>query len=262
MSEQIDANRAQWDRRVPIHMASEFYDVEGFKAGGQRLSQVEIDEVGDVAGLSLLHLQCHFGLDTLSWACLGARVVGVDFSEPAIDAARRLSDELEMEAEFVCSDVYQLDLDRLFDVVYTGKGVLSWLPALEPWARVVARHLAPGGLFYIYESHPVGDMYEEREGRLELTYPYFEGPALEFTGTETYAEPGLELPPMVQYEWSHPLSEVVSSLTAAGLQIEFLHEFPFALRCQFPAMSQDEQRRWRLPRDPLPLTFSVRARLT
>src|SRR5580700_2149331 len=122
-----------WDERVPIHVAGAFYDVDGFRSGRRQLAlePFEVEEVGDVAGRTLLHLQCHFGLDTLSWARLGARVTGLDFSEPAVTAAGRLAAEIGVDADFVCADLYDAVTalgHRTFDVVYTGKGALIWLP--------------------------------------------------------------------------------------------------------------------------------------
>ena len=152
----IEVNRRNWNERTPVHVASDFYDVEGFKAGRITLSDLEREGVGDARGRSLLHLQCHFGLDTLSWARLGARVTGVDLSDDAIATARRLNAELGLDARFIRANVFDLPevLDEEFDVVYTAMGVLVWLPDLTAWARVVARHLKPGGLFYLLETHP------------------------------------------------------------------------------------------------------------
>ena len=141
-----ELNRAWWDERVPIDVASEFYDVEGFRAGGSSLRPFEVEEVGDVADRSLLHLQCHFGLDTLSWARRGARVSGLDFSQPAIEAARALAADTGLDAEFSVADVYDAPAvlgGRRFDVVYTGIGAINWLPDMERWARVVAELLEP-----------------------------------------------------------------------------------------------------------------------
>jgi SAM-dependent methyltransferase len=143
-----EANRASWDERVPIHVSGEFYDVAAFKAGEERLQPFEIAEVGDVSGKDLLHLQCHFGIDTLSWARRGARVTGLDFSGPAVEAARRLASEMGLEATFVQSDVYEaVDATggKTFEVVYTGRGALNWLPDIEQWAGVVADLIRPGG---------------------------------------------------------------------------------------------------------------------
>ena len=147
-----EANRSNWDERVPIHVSGEFYAVAGFKAGEERLRPFELSEVGSVTGKDLVHLQCHFGIDTLSWARRGARVVGLDFSAPAIEEARRLADELGLEADFVQSDVYgavEALGGRDFDVVYTGLGALNWLPDIRGWAGVVASLVRRGGFRYV-----------------------------------------------------------------------------------------------------------------
>ena len=147
-----DLNRAWWDERVPIHTASEFYDVEGFLAGASTLRSFEPEEIGDVRGLTLVHLQCHFGLDTLSWARLGARVTGLDFSAPAMAFAAELADRAGLDAEWVVSDVMRADEalgGRRFDVVYTGLGALNWLEDIERWADVVRGLIAPGGRLHL-----------------------------------------------------------------------------------------------------------------
>jgi 2-polyprenyl-3-methyl-5-hydroxy-6-metoxy-1,4-benzoquinol methylase len=157
MDPHVAANRALWDEWTPIHVGSAFYDVDGWKSGRRHdLPPLLVDEVGDVAGKDLLHLQCHFGLDTLSWARRGARVTGADFSERAVEQARLLAAETGLEARFVVSDVVDLP-DRLegdFDVVFTSFGVLNWLPDVPRWAEVVAHFVRPGGFFYIAEAHP------------------------------------------------------------------------------------------------------------
>jgi SAM-dependent methyltransferase len=145
------------DERVPIHTASDFYDVEGFLAGASSLRPFEVAEVGDVSGRTLVHTQCHFGLDALSWARRGATVTGLDFSQPAIDAARALAARAGLQAEFVQADVYDATSalgGRRFDVVYTGLGAINWLPDIEAWARTMASLVAPGGIFYLSEFHP------------------------------------------------------------------------------------------------------------
>ena len=157
MDEYLESNRALWDEWTSIHVRSEFYDVESFKRGGIRLRPYELEEIGDVAGKDVLHLQCHFGLDTLSFARLGARVTGADFSAPAIAQARALAEELGLDARFVQSNLYDLPstLQGDFDVVYTSRGVIGWLPDLDRWAEVAAHFVRPGGIFYITEGHPV-----------------------------------------------------------------------------------------------------------
>ncbi len=155
----FEQNRQLWNEWTGIHTEGSFYDVESFKNGdrGVRIDAWEQDEVGDVRGKSLLHLQCHFGLDTLSWARLGAVVTGVDFSEKAIAAARGLAREVGLEARFCISSVYDLPdaLGGTFDIVYASRGALGWLPSIERWADVVTRYLTPGGFLYLHEGHPV-----------------------------------------------------------------------------------------------------------
>ncbi|MCZ7544594.1 MAG: class I SAM-dependent methyltransferase [Anaerolineae bacterium] len=153
----MESNRALWDEWTGIHAKSAFYDLEGFKAGRLSLDRVAREGLGDVTGKRLLHLQCHFGMDTLSWARLGAEVTGVDFSEKAIALARALSAELSIPARFVCANIYDLPaaLDGAFDIVFTSGGVLYWLPDLVRWAEIVAHYLRPGGTFFLADSHPL-----------------------------------------------------------------------------------------------------------
>ena len=141
MDERMEANRKHWDESVRVHVASKTYDVERFLSARKgRLKPIELEELGDVRGRSLLHLQCHFGLDTLSWAMEGANVTGIDFSEPAVKEARRLAGETGLDARFVVSNVYELpeNLDGEFDFVFTSYGALNWLPDMTKWAEVVA----------------------------------------------------------------------------------------------------------------------------
>ena len=262
MDKRLLTNRTNWNERTPIHAASDFYDVESFKSGMSTLNDIELREVGDVSGRTLLHLQCHFGLDTMSWARLGARATGIDFSDVAINLARSLSDELDLNIRFICSNVYDLPgmLDEQFDVVFTSYGVLIWLPDIKGWAEVVYRHLKPGGVFYIVEFHPFADAFELSEsGDMVPTYRYFHHELFFEGGEQSYA--GAQIIETPTYEWQHTLGEIVCALIDAGLRIEFLHEFPFTFQKIHPVMEQDEQGRWKLPRhnDSYPQTFSIRA---
>lgn len=266
MNRYLRANRRRWDALVPLHAASPFYDVEGFRAGRITLRDVEREEVGSVEGKTLLHLQCHFGLDTLSWARLGARVTGVDFSARAIALAGELRDEAGLDAAFLRADVYDLpeSLEGDFDVVFTSYGVLCWLPDLPRWAAVVARFVRPGGFFYMVEEHPFASVFANDPDTtgLEVAYPYFpsEEP-LRFEEAGSYADPEADVGEP-SYEWPHSLGEVVTALLQAGLRLEYLHEFPFDSWRRFPFMRQDEAGRWWLQgvKEDLPLTFSLRAR--
>jgi SAM-dependent methyltransferase len=266
MNEYLQANQNRWDQLTLEHQGSQFYDLAGFRAGKDRLRSIELSELADVKGRSLLHLQCHFGLDTLAWARRGAIVTGVDFSPNAITQARALSEELDIPAHFYCSDIYDLPdtLSGVFDIVFTSYGVLHWLPDLHRWGEIIARYLKPGGTFYIVEDHPFFRVFRANAGdeiRAERSYFFSDEPQrIEETGS--YATGG-EGEAGVIYIWDHSLGEIINSLVEAGLTIEFLHEFPFAARAKFPFMELGDDGWWRLPpplHGTIPFLFSLRAR--
>ena len=263
MDEYLRANRELWDELTPVHARSESYDVEGFKRGRCALSSIELEEVGDVSGKSLLHLQCHFGMGTLSWARLGAKAVGVDFSGEAIALARSLSRETGIRASFVCSDIYELPnvLDERFDIVFTSVGVLCWLPDLKRWGKVISHFLRPGGFFYVFDSHPFSLVFDNsaRITELEIAQSYFSGPEPTYWKPEgDYAEPNAEVT-HGSYEWTHTLGSIIDALIGAGLRVEFLHEFPVLFYRGCPLLEQGKDGWWRLRGDNVPLTFSVKA---
>jgi len=262
-------NRELWDAWTKIHVGSAFYDVSSFRSGERpiRLADYERDEIGSVESKTLLHLQCHFGLDTLSWARLGATVTGVDFSEEGIAAARTLAAELDIPATFVVANLYELPevLEGKFDVVYTSGGVLGWLPDIPGWARVAAHFVKPGGCFYVTEIHPVAQVFADEDvapGELRLAYPYWSHPEpLRFDVQGSYADPDAPTEGLVEYGWDHSLGEIVTALVDAGLRVEFLHEFDFV---PWPVafLVEGEDGRWRLPdgsKGALPLYFSLKA---
>ncbi|MFW9799973.1 MAG: class I SAM-dependent methyltransferase [Candidatus Thorarchaeota archaeon] len=265
MDEFMEANREMWDDRVDVHKKSEFYDVKGFLQGKQTLDPIELEEVGNVDGKTLLHLMCHFGMDTLSWARLGAKATGVDFSEKAVILAEDLSRQTGLNARFIASDIYKLPdvLDEEFDIVFTSGGVLSWLPDLERWAKVISLYVRKGGFFYIREFHPFAYVFDDEEGMQDLRfkYPYFtpEEP-LRFDNGSTYAD-STKLKTMVTYEWNHSISTIINSLVESGLRIDFFNEFPFTTWKALPFLKKRSVRRWVLPsnEDSLPLMFSLRA---
>ncbi len=229
-------NRAAWDAKVPVHVGSEFYDVAGFLAGSCSLNPAELNALGDVNGKTLLHLQCHFGLDTLSWARRGATVTGVDFSSAAIHAAEKLSQQAELPSRFVCSDVYDVSkiLPETFDIVFTSWGVLGWLPDLERWADVVVSAMAPGGTFFLGEFHPVMWMLDDA-GR-EITYPYAvrREPVVEET-EGTYANPDAPLRTRTE-SWNHGLAEVIGVLLRRGLLLREFEEYEYSYYDCFPGL--------------------------
>jgi SAM-dependent methyltransferase len=267
-AEAIRDNNALWDEWTRIHETSAFYDLEGFKRGGVRLRPYELDEIGPVDGLELLHLQCHFGIDTLSWARLGARVTGADFSLAGVELARSVAAEIGIDgARFVHSDLYDLPtvLDGTFDLVYTSRGVLGWLPDVRRWAEVIAHFVRPGGRFYITEIHPVAQVFEDDDiepGELRLRYPYWQHvEPLSFPVIGSYAEPTAEVGVHTEHGWNHGLGEIVTALVDAGLRIDSLREYPFVdWPVEFLVEAPDGT--YRLPAGTpgeLPLFFSILA---
>ncbi len=264
------SNRRLWDAWTAVHASGPFYDLEGFRQGGIRLRPDEVAALGDVTGKTLLHLQCHFGIDTLSWARLGAKVTGADFSPASIRLARELAADLGIaDARFIESNLYQLPvrLGDEFDIVYTSRGVLGWLPDIRGWARVVARFVKPGGRFFITEVHPVVQIFEN-EGvgprELRLSYPYWEhGDPLIFDVHGSYADPTADLGGVhKEHGWDHGLGEIVTALIDAGLRIDSLEELPYLdWATDFLVESEPGSDRFILPDGPgeLPLMFTLLA---
>lgn len=267
MKEYRQDNIAFWNELAGIHEKSSFYDLPSFMAGKQTLHDVELNELGDVRGKSLLHLQCHFGMDTLSWARAGARATGVDFSDQAIRLARRLASELELDARFIQSDVYELPqaLDEQFDIVFTSYGVLCWLQDLQEWGRVISRFLKDGGIFFIAEEHPLLYIMDEKcePSNLRIAYSYFDTSTLTFHDQCSYADWTAVLKSPVHYEWTHTLEEVFSAITGAGLRIESFHEYPVCMYQKFEWLVKDKDDWWRPPEGSdvsIPMLFSLKAR--
>jgi SAM-dependent methyltransferase len=257
-----ELNLAMWDERVPIHLASEFYDLTGFKRGHSSLQPFEADELGEVTGKELVHLQCHIALDTLSWARRGARVTGLDFSPRAVAAAGELARELGIAARFVCADVYDAAsaLGQQYDVVYTGIGALLWLPDIERWAAVVAALLRPGGTFYVVEVHPCVDVFSDTS--LEVSHDYFHDPAgnvVEASGS--YADASAHTQHNRSVEFRHPLGDVITALARQGLVIEHLREWPHTAYARWPFLERRTTVEYHMPpgKPRLPLLYSLRA---
>ncbi len=265
----IQANRNLWNSWTKLHTesSSEYDDLlTQLRAGQTTLSEIELEELGDVSGNSLLHLQCHFGLDTLSWAREGAIVTGVDFSDESIAQARRLSQELDINADFICSDVYELPmvLDQKFDIIFTSKGVLPWLPDLGRWAEIIVHYLKPGGTFYIRDDHPVRHIL--LPPRLDATGTPIEHGYVHRTVPTRVEERGSYAATEsddvhTAYYWTHGLGEIVTVLSSAGLRIEFLHEFvKVAENChsyEETELGRYELRLWH--NVAIPRMFSIRA---
>ncbi|MCP3983714.1 MAG: class I SAM-dependent methyltransferase [bacterium] len=261
-----DANRNLWNDRVPIHVGSDFYGVEAFKAGAECLHAYEIDEVGELEGLDLVHLQCHFGMDTLACARRGARVTGLDLSEAGIAAARKLAVEIGIPARFVVANLYDAveALGETYDVVYTGRGALNWLPDVSRWAEVVAALLRPGGFLYLNEFHPVTDMMADES--FEIEHDYFGRPEGYISDEDlTYTETGERAEHTESHEWIHPTSAVITALLDVGFRIELFREHDFTVYGRFPFLEVESdgiRRVYRTPEDKPrpPFMYSIRAR--
>jgi SAM-dependent methyltransferase len=257
----FENNRELWNKRTPLHLQSDFYNVTAFLEGQSSLNNIELEELGDVKGKSLLHLQCHFGQDTLSWARLGAKATGVDLSDASVEEARKLNQQLGLDATFVRSNLYDLkeNLQGQFDVVFTSYGTIGWLPDLDKWAAVVAHFLKPGGTFYIVEFHPVVWMFDDAFEK--IIYPYHNTFEPIVTETEHSYTDGSAHASHKEYSWNHGLSEVISSLTGQGLRPEFLHEFPYSPYNCFQHMVQGEDGYWRVKhlQNKIPLLYSLKA---
>lgn len=256
--EYLEVNRALWNAKTPIHMASAFYDMEGFAAGKQTLKAPELALLGDVRGKRILHLQCHFGQDSLSLARMGAVVTGVDFSDAAIAAARELNERLGLDAQFVCKDIYSLEDDApgAYDMVFTTYGTIGWLPDVARWARVIARHLRPGGAFVFADFHPVVWMYNSDWSR--VIYSYFNKESIVETNEGTYADKNAALNAK-EIGWNHSLSEVFQGLSDAGVRVERFAEYDYSPYNCLAGMVETGADRYEIGglEGKLPLVYSV-----
>ncbi len=265
MDPKHEANRNLWNTWTPIHERSRHYAVDAFRAGGLSLQPAERELLGDVSGKSLLHLQCHFGMDTLSWARLGAKVTGVDISDAAIQAACKLATEVGLPARFIRCDIYDLPrhLDEQFDIVYTSYGVLAWLSDLAAWASLIARCLRPGGRFYLLEGHPFLGVFSASDGarsfadfRVAASY-FAKGPHRQ-ENSRSYAmvpeDPAHEK--VECYEWTYTISDIVNAVAGAGLRIERMVEYSEHPYQQY-LLPMDNTERFAGRQDLLPVVMAL-----
>jgi len=251
----LKVNKEAWDQRTKVHVGSKFYDVEAFIKGKSSLNKVELEQLGDVTGKTLLHLQCHFGQDTLSWARQGAIVTGVDLSTEAINQACQLNATLGLDANFIAKDIYQFGNENNdeFDLVFTSYGVLCWLPDLSQWAKIIANSLVIGGEFHLVEFHAFNDLLSG--------YAYFPRaePDVEEEGTYTENCNGEK---STMLTWPHSISEVISALIAAGLTIESFKEHANSPYKCFDDLDYVVEQGYQMLHkgQQIPLLYSIKAR--
>lgn len=251
-------NKDAWNKRVSAHLASEFYDLDGWKTGKTSLNNIELNLLGDVSGKSILHLQCHFGQDSLSLARMGADVTGVDLSDKSISAAKRLNEELGLNAKFVESDVLDLEgkIDQQFDLVFTSYGTIGWLPDLDKWAKTIHHYLKPGGKFIFVEFHPVVWMFDDDFESIK--YRYFKDVPIIETDSNTYTE-NSEMEQKTEVSWNHGLSEVFHALETNGLILKHFDEFDYSPYNCFSGMKKIGERKFIIKKhgNKLPMVYSL-----
>ncbi|MEP7169667.1 MAG: class I SAM-dependent methyltransferase [Bacteroidota bacterium] len=259
----IEVNRQLWNKKTGAHLKSDFYDLAGFLQGKSSLNEIELNLLGDVKGKTILHLQCHFGQDTLSLAWLGAYVTGVDLSDKAIENAKELALKTKTNATFICCDIYDLPkhLDKQFDIVFTSYGTIGWLPDLDKWAKIISQFLKPKGKFVFVEFHPVVWMFDYNFEK--IGYNYFNTGAIIETETGTYAERNAP----ITHEsvcWNHSISEVVNNLIKNGLTINSFDEFDFSPYNCFNKTIEFEPKKYRIAHleNKIPMVYSIAASKT
>lgn len=257
----FETNRKTWNKKVAIHEKSDFYNLNEFKKGKSSLNHYELDALGDVSNKTLLHLQCHFGQDTLSWARMGAKATGIDLSDEGIKLAKELNEELKQDVNFVCCNVLDVSkhISEKFDIIFTSYGTIGWLPDLKPWAQMISERLKPGGIFYIVDFHPIAWMFDYTTNPPKLEYGYMQKEAIyeEYKGTYADTESNMI---SKEYGWNHPLSEVINSLIETGLIIDYLNECDGSPYNIFPSLVKNDRGYFELPSKMYPLIFEVKAR--
>lgn len=245
----ISINKKAWNEQTDIHIASAFYDMPGFKRNKNSLNEIELALLGNVANKSILHLQCHFGQDSLSLAHMGAQVTGLDFSDKAILRAQEMAKELQIPARFVCCDVYETrsHVAEQFDIVFTSYGTIGWLPNLQKWAKAISESLKPGGKLVFVEFHPFVWMMDDQIEK--ISYSYFNVQNIEEESEGTYADTNAAIQTKT-ISWNHPLSEVFEALMANGLQLRIFQEFDYSPYNCFKGLEEFEPKKFRSSKYP------------
>ena len=223
----VEKNRQSWNKRTDYHIKSDFYDLNNFLKGKSSLHNIELKLLGNISNKSILHLQCHFGQDTISLGRLGASVIGVDLSDNAINKAKSLSDQTNTKVSFICCDIYDLPqhLDKQFDIVFISYGAIGWLPDLNKWGQIISRFLKSNGKLILVEFHPVFVMFENYFEKVDYSY-FNRGPVI-YTDSGTYADKNA----IINQEyvlWNHPISDILNNLIKNNLEINSFDEFDYS----------------------------------
>ena len=254
----LQINKESWNKRAEIHYDSDFYDNKSFLEGRNSLNSIELKLFPELKGKSVLHLQCHFGQDTISLSRMGAEAVGVDLSDTSIDLANKLAKETSSSTKFICCDIYDLPnhLDQQFDVVFTSYGTIGWLPDIDKWAAIVSKYLKPGGKFVFAEFHPVVWMFDD--DFKEIKYRYFKDNAIIDESEGTYTENSGDTS-QDYVSWNHGLAEVVTALIKSGLEIKKLQEYDYSPYNCFSHTEEFEKNKFRIKhlKNSLPMVYSI-----
>lgn len=257
----IEINRQSWNNRTDIHLRSEFYGLDDFLKGKTSLNDIELNLLGNLQGKNILHLQCHFGQDSISLSRLGAEVTGIDLSDRAIQHAKQIAKDTGSTANFICCDIYDLPnhSEKQFDIVFTSYGTIGWLPDLDKWAKIVAQFLKPGGQFVFVEFHPVIWMFDDNFEK--IGYRYFNSGAIVETENGTYADKTADIS-QEYVMWNHGLSEVINSLIKSGLEIKAFDEFDYSPYNCFNRTIEFEPKKYRIEHldNKIPMVYSIVAK--
>ncbi|MDI9310816.1 MAG: class I SAM-dependent methyltransferase [Limnohabitans sp.] len=254
----IEVNKKTWNNKTEVHVNSDFYDNENFLNGKSSLNEIELQLFGDVTDKKILHLQCHFGQDTLSLARMGAKTTGVDLSDKAIQTAREMNDQLGLNTNFICCDLYDLPyhLNEQFDIVFTSYGTIGWLPDLDKWAKIVSQFLKPNGRFIMADFHPVVWMFDNDFATIFYSYFNIEPIIEEETGTYADKNAPMEAKTIT---WNHPTSEVLNALISNGIQLNSFNEYDYSPYNCFNQTEEFEPKKYRIKHleNKIPMVYSI-----
>lgn len=257
----IEINRQSWNNRTDTHLNSEFYNLEGFLKGETSLNPIELEILGDIRGKSILHLQCHFGQDTISLSRHGAEVTGIDLSDKAIESAKKIAKDTNSNAHFICCDLYDLEnhLDQKFDIVFTSYGTITWLPDLDKWGKLISKFLKTNGKFIFVEFHPVVWMFDDNFDKID--YNYFNVAPIVETENGTYADKDAHIS-QSYVTWNHSMSEVVGSLIRHEMEITDFQEYDYSPYNVFTNMIAFETKKYRIKHldNKIPMVYSIVAK--